>query len=54
MQNVADHTFSVLGVLEELDKFLALLECAYPNLRGILKLYQKVETHANEGAIYIF
>lgn len=43
--------FAVIGILEELEKFLEMLECAYPrSLTGILKQYRTTKTHANTGS----
>jgi hypothetical protein len=42
--------FTVIGGLSNLEEFLEMLECAYPNLlHGILQLYQKYNVHANTG-----
>ena len=45
--------FTVLGVLEEFERYLSLLECAYPRLRGILKIYKEEHVVANKGKMTI-
>jgi len=43
-------TFVVIGVLSHLEKYLYVLECAYPNvLRGILDLFLNDKTHAKKS-----
>jgi len=32
--------FTVLGTLEYFDNYLEMLECAYPSIRGIVKVYK--------------
>lgn len=44
-KKIASSTFSIVGVLEEFEKFLKLLEAKYPaHFAGIVELYQSSET----------
>ncbi|PIK56213.1 putative uronyl 2-sulfotransferase [Apostichopus japonicus] len=44
-KRIASQTFSVVGILEEFDKFLQLLEKKYPaHFKGFYEMYQKSET----------
>jgi hypothetical protein len=43
--------FVAIGVLSHLEKYLYVLECAYPNvLRGILDLFLRDNTHAKKSS----
>ena len=42
-------TFTVLGTTEHFVEYLDMLECAYPSVRGIVKLYESKDVKRNKN-----